>query len=184
MVIRERIGSYMRERLNIPADRIDALRNHYYVTYGTTLQGLLLHYDIDPSDYLDYVHDIPLTDYIQPDWSLREMLISIPQKSWIFTNSDYNHTRRVLAALRIEDCFEGIVDVWAISPYCKPQKEAYQLALKLTQISDTSQCIFLDDSPRNLVPAKQIGFFTILVGKNGSSSCRGSQHRIYPRSSR
>jgi pyrimidine 5'-nucleotidase len=168
MVIRERIGSFMRERLNIPADRIDALRNHYYVTYGTTLQGLLLHYDIDPSDYLDYVHDIPLTDYIQPDWSLREMLLSIPQKSWIFTNSDYNHTRRVLAALRIEDCFEGIVDVWAISPYCKPQKEAYQLALKLTQISDTSQCIFLDDSPRNLVPAKQIGIFTILVGKNGA----------------
>ena len=168
MVIRERIGRYMLERLNIPADRIDALRNHYYVTYGTTLQGLQLHYDIDPSDYLEYVHDIPLTDYIQPDWSLREMLLSIPQKSWIFTNSDNNHTRRVLAALRIEDCFEGIVDVWAISPYCKPQKEAYQLALKLAQISDTSKCIFIDDSNRKLVPAKQIGIFTILVGKNGN----------------
>jgi len=163
-VIRERIVRYMSEHMKIPGDQIDILRDHYYVTYGTTLQGLQAHYDIDPADYLHFVHDIPLTDYIQPDSVLREMILSIPHRRWIFTNSDKDHTIRVLAALGIENCFEGIVDVWSITPHCKPQKEAYQLALKLAKISDPHQCIFLDDSTRNLAPAQEMGIFTILVG--------------------
>jgi len=164
MVIRERIVRYMSERMNIPKDRIDTLRDHYYVTYGTTLQGLQAHYDIDPTDYLNFVHNISLADYIQPDSVLRDMILSIPHRRWIFTNSDTDHTLRVLAALGIEDCFEGIVDVWSIVPHCKPQKEAYQMALKLAQISDPRQCIFLDDSTRNLATAQEMGIFTILVG--------------------
>lgn len=167
-VIRERIVLYMRERMNIPEDRIDALRDHYYLTYGTTLQGLQAHYAVDPVDYHDFVHNIPLADYIQPDSALRAMLLSIPHRRWIFTNSDLAHTRRVLAALGVEDCFEGIIDVWAIAPHCKPHKEAYHMALALAQISDPRQCIFLDDSTRNLAPAHEMGIFTVLVGKNGN----------------
>jgi len=163
-VIRERIVRYMSERMKIPEDRIDTLRDHYYFTYGTTLQGLQAHYDIDPLDYLNFVHNIPLVDYIQPDPVLREMILSIPHRCWIFTNSDMDHTLRVVAALGIEDCFEDIVDVWSIAPHCKPQLEAYHMALKLAQISDPRHCIFLDDSARNLAPAHEMGIFTILVG--------------------
>ena len=167
-VIRERIVRYMDERLNIPIDRIDTLRDDYYATYGTTLQGLQAHYKIDPADYLDFVHNIPLDEFIQPDKVLRNMLSNIPHRCWIFTNSDAAHTHRVLQALGIEDCFEGIIDVWKISPYCKPQIEAYKMALIHANINDPSQCIFLDDSPRNLVPANELDIFTVLVGKNGS----------------
>ncbi|MEN8172295.1 MAG: pyrimidine 5'-nucleotidase [Chloroflexota bacterium] len=163
-VIRERIVRYMDERMHIPIEHIDKLRDDYYVTYGTTLQGLEAHYDIDPADYLNFVHNIQLSDFIQPDTALREMLLSIPHRRWIFTNSDKDHTVRVLAALGIEDCFDGIVDVWAIRPHCKPQKEAYQMALKLADIRDPQQCVFLDDSTRNLVPAQEMGIYTVLVG--------------------
>ncbi|MBE9523819.1 MAG: pyrimidine 5'-nucleotidase [Chloroflexi bacterium] len=167
-VIRERMVMYMHDRLNIPLDRIDSIRDHYYVTYGTTLQGLQAHYEFDPRDYLDYVHNIPLDDFIQPDKILRKMLLSIPHRCWIFTNSDKDHTLRVLKALEIDDCFEGIIDVWTISPYCKPQREAFKMALKHANISDPGQCIFLDDSPRNLSTAHDMGIFTILVGENGN----------------
>ena len=41
------------------------------------------------------------------------------------------------------------------------------MALKLAQISDPHQCIFLDDSTRNLAPAQEMGIFTVLVGDKG-----------------
>ena len=72
-VIRERIAIYMRDRLDIPLDRLESIRDHYYVTYGKTLQGLQAHYDFDPQDYLDFVHNIPLDDFIQPDRILRKI---------------------------------------------------------------------------------------------------------------
>ena len=70
--------------------------------------------------------------------------------------------------LGIEDCFEGMVDVYAMEPHCKPRLEAYQYALEFAEIADPQNCALLDDSTRNLAPAKKMGFFTILVGQNDS----------------
>ncbi|MEA3351506.1 MAG: pyrimidine 5'-nucleotidase [Chloroflexota bacterium] len=168
--IRERIDLYLHERMNLSFDEIPKLRHQYYIRYGTTLKGLQAHFDVDAVDYLNFVHDLPLDDYLQPDPRLREMLLSIPMRRWVFTNSDLEHTQRVLAKLNIEDCFEGIVDVWAMQPYCKPQQEAYQKALELIEDSDPQTCALLDDSEHNLAAARDLGFFTVLVGKNEAKS--------------
>ncbi len=181
-VIRHRISLYMSEHLDIPKDRIESLREEYYLSYGTTLKGLQAHYEINSAEYLDYVHDVPLQDFIQPDQKLRNMILSIPQPCWIFTNSDTAHTRRVLTALDIEDCFEGIIDILSLSPYCKPQYEAYKLALNYANIKYPNTCVFLDDSPSNLAPAREMGIFTVLVGNNGShpsaNRCIESVHEL------
>jgi pyrimidine 5'-nucleotidase len=144
------------------------MREHYYVHYGTTLRGLQIHYGVEPRDYLNYVHNLPLNRYLQPDPDLRKMLLSIPARRWIFTNSDRPHAERVLAQLGIEDCFEDIVDVYTLEQHPKPRPEAYQLALEAARVADPQTCALLDDSTRNLAPAKEIGFFTILVGHNAT----------------
>ncbi len=64
--IRMRIGLYMKERLNLPEGDIPGLRRFYFEKYGTTLRGLQIHKHIDPLDYLAYVHDLPLQDYLSP----------------------------------------------------------------------------------------------------------------------
>jgi pyrimidine 5'-nucleotidase len=166
--IRENIDRYLRKEMEFPESEIPKLREHYYVNYGTTLRGLQIHYGVEARDYLNYVHDLPLDDYLQPDPALREMLLSIPKRRWIFTNSDRPHAERVMTKLGIEDCFEGMVDVYAIEPYPKPQPEAYQLALKFAGVAEPKTCALLDDSTRNLASAKETGFFTILVGQNGA----------------
>jgi len=61
-----------------------------------------------------------------------------------------------------------LVDVYAMDPHCKPNREAYQLAMNLSETSDPTTCAMLDDSAHNLAPAKDMGFFTILVGQNGT----------------
>jgi pyrimidine 5'-nucleotidase len=98
------------------------------------------------------------------------MLLSIPRSRWIFTNSDRDHAERVLRNLGIGDCFDGMVDVYAMDPYCKPKREAYQLALQLSGATDPKYCALLDDSINNLTEAKKIGFFTVLVGQIDTDS--------------
>jgi pyrimidine 5'-nucleotidase len=167
--IRERMSLYMLERLNLPEDQIPVLRWQYYQTYGTTLRGLQIHHGVDAEDYLVFVHDLPLGEYLQPQPEIRRILLSLPQQRWIFTNADAAHARRVVAILELADCFEGIIDLRAIQFACKPEIVAYQRAMSLAGEPDPQRCILLDDAPANLLTAHRLGFWTILVGGNGCS---------------
>ncbi len=162
--IRDRINLYMLERLGIPEGIGPSLRRHYYETYGTTLRGLQIHYHIDTDDFLAYVHDLPLNAFLRSDPVLRSVLLSLPQPKWIFTNADVPHANRVLAELGLGDCFQGIIDIRATGFACKPEREAYLRALLLAGESDPLHCAFFDDASRNLAPARELGFFTVLVG--------------------
>jgi pyrimidine 5'-nucleotidase len=88
----------------------------------------------------------------------------LPQKKWIFTNADSNHALRVLNLLGLSGCFQGIIDVRALGFSCKPQMDAYNRALTLAGAVTPAKCVLLDDSPRNLYPARQLGITTVLVG--------------------
>jgi putative hydrolase of the HAD superfamily len=166
--IRQRMSQYMIERIGLPAEDVPVLRAMYYKKYGTTLRGLQRHFQVDSDDYLAYVHDLPLERYLKPATDLRSLLISLPQRRWIFTNADAGHARRVLSTLALEDCFDGIIDVRAIQFACKPEPIAYQRALELAGNPPPTQCIMLDDSPSNLDGARRMKITTVLVGKNGS----------------
>ncbi|MCU0485047.1 MAG: pyrimidine 5'-nucleotidase [Anaerolineales bacterium] len=168
--IRNRMGTYMVERLNIPAEQVDGLRRLYLESYGTTLRGLQHFYPVDTEDYLHYVHNLPLAEYIQPDARLRPILQKLPENRWIFTNADIAHAQRVLQVLNLEDCFLGIIDVRAIGFSNKPQPEAYLKAMQIAQVEDPEQCILLDDALRNLEPAGKLGFTTILVNPNPAAA--------------
>jgi putative hydrolase of the HAD superfamily len=175
LAIRDRMRHYLIERMGFSPEEVDTLRHEYFVTYGTTLRGLLINHPerIDADDYLAFVHDIPLQEYIQPDPSLRDLLLSLPQRRWIFTNSDDRHALRVLNVLGVKDCFEGIIDIRALGYACKPVEDAYHRALALVGETHPGRCILFDDSPRNLAPARALGFRTVLVGhdKPDPSAC-------------
>jgi putative hydrolase of the HAD superfamily len=162
--IRDRIVEYMHARIGIAWDEIPELRHRLLETYGSTLRGLQQFYPVDADDYLAFVHDVPLEQYLRPAPALRAMLTSIPQKRWVFTNADANHAQRVLAVLGLNDCFHGLIDLRALNFVCKPEMETYYRALSLAGESRADQAMLLDDSPRNLLPAKVIGFTTVLVG--------------------
>lgn len=165
--IRDRMGLYMHERLGFPAGEVPAIRKQYYEKYGTTLRGLQIHHKVDADDYLAFVHDLPLKDYLQPDPSLCQLILSLPQERWIFTNADADHARRVLDVLELGGCFSGIIDIRALGFACKPEVGAYQRALELAGNPAPTRCVLLDDSPSNLAPATQLGFTTVLVSANG-----------------
>jgi putative hydrolase of the HAD superfamily len=162
--IGSRIELYLRERMGIDPTLTATLQKKYYVEYGTTLRGLQHHHPINPQDYLQFVHDIPVQHYLQPDPPLRALLRSLPQRKWIFTNSDHAHATRVLTALGLTDCFDGILSLESLDYECKPHPSVYQTALRLTHTPDPRQVLYLDDSLRNLAPAHALGMYTVHVG--------------------
>jgi len=167
--IRDRMVRYMIERLNISPELVPELRKSYFETYGTTLKGLQIHYQINTDEFLAYVHDLPLHEYLKPDPELRRIILSLPQNKWIFTNADDAHARRVINQLELTDCFYGIIDIKATEFICKPELRAYQMALSLTGEDNPSKCVLIEDSPRNIRPARELGFYTILLGKENDN---------------
>jgi pyrimidine 5'-nucleotidase len=165
--IRIRMETYMHERLRLPKSEIPKLRQTYYETYGTTLRGLQHQQHIDTQDFLSYVHDVPISQFLQPNLVLKKVLDSLPQKRYIFTNSDRPHALRVLNALGLTESFDGIIDVNALAFIPKPEPTAFQKALKIAQANPEST-VFFDDSVRNLKSAAALGISTVLVGQNSS----------------
>lgn len=163
--IKERMNTYMRERMGFPEDQIAHIREKYFLQYGTTLRGLQAHHEIDTQDYLAFVHDLPLKDYLTPNPTLRSVIASLPTRNLIFTNADIHHAERVLTVLELRDLFEFIVDVNAISPYCKPMPESFQIAMKLAGETDPSKCVMIDDIHRTTRAAKEAGLFSILYNE-------------------
>jgi pyrimidine 5'-nucleotidase len=162
--IKNRMNEYMSQRMKIPVEEIPALREKYYLQYGTTLHGLRNHHNIDVQDYLAYVHDLPLDDYLTPDPVLRSIIASLPTRNLIFTNADAAHAERVLTALNLRDLFTAIVDVNAIDPYCKPMPESFAIAMETAGETDPSRCVMIDDLARTTRAAKQAGLSGILYG--------------------
>ncbi len=162
--IGSRMEQYMVEKLAIPANSVHVERSRLFHSYGTTLRGLVAEYGIDDVFFLDYVHDIPINEYLSANPRLRETISDFKQRRIIFTNASLDHANRVVKALGIEDLFEQVIDIVAIKPWCKPQAEAFSTALEIAKVYNPAECIMIDDAHRNLVTAHELGFYTIQVG--------------------
>lgn len=162
-VIDRRMNEWLMSRLDVPAKEVNDFRNKYFVRYGTTLRGLMLHHNVDPKDYLEYVHDVPVSDFLSEDVELRGVLERIKARKLIFTNSNRKHALRILGALGVQDLFEKIFDIEAMQFVPKPSREPYMKALNYLRLPP-EECLLIDDLERNLKPAKQLGMDTILIG--------------------
>ena len=169
LAIKNRMNEFMRDRMNIPTNEIPALREKYYMQYGTTLKGLEKHHQINVDDFLAYVHDLPLSNYLTPDPIQREVIASLPTRNLIFTNADSSHAERVLTQLNLRDLFPVIIDVNAVTPHCKPMPESFEIAMKLASESAPSRCVMIDDLTRTTRAAKESGMSSILFGGTAAS---------------
>jgi putative hydrolase of the HAD superfamily len=157
-----RIQAWVSRHLRLTWDEARALRWRYFQTYGTTMGGLIAEHDVDIADYLFYVHDIPVHTYVQEDVQLAAMLDAIPLRKAIYTNATSEYGWRVMGALKVADRFERVVGIEEVGLRNKPRLDAFEQALALLG-ADGRQCIMVEDSARNLQPAKALGLRTILV---------------------
>ncbi len=160
--IGRRITAYIVDRLGLDPQSAEALRATYYEKYGLTLLGLMDAQHVDPEDYLAYVHDLPLAEFLRPDPALNGMLARLPLRKAIFTNADAAHAERVLTQLGIRRHFTDIIDIQATGYRPKPQAAAYAVALERLAVT-ADECVFADDLASNLAGAHALGITTVWV---------------------
>jgi putative hydrolase of the HAD superfamily len=162
-----RIEQYLIERMGMAPEQAARLRAEYRDRYGTTLAGLLAHHATDVEDYLAYVHDVQVETLLQPDARLDRALHALPWEPVIFTNSDRNHTERVLAALGVRRHFRRIFDITSMGYRQKPNAAVYEHVLSALAVPGPA-CLFVDDSLCNLQAGKAWGMTTVWVGPDAA----------------
>ena len=163
----QRINRCLEEKMGFPREEVNPLRAKYYSQYGTTLRGLMIHYKIDPNDYLEYVHDVDLNDLLSKNEKLNRILKKIPQKKVIFTNGSKAHAENVLRKLEIIDNFTNIFDIVAMDYIAKPNPQTYRKVIEKLKV-EAVRCIYIDDIEKNIIPAKELGMKTVCVSNDGS----------------
>jgi putative hydrolase of the HAD superfamily len=162
--IGNRIDRYMIERLEMSPDEVSKKRKAFLKDFGTTLNALRRYYAVDPDEFLAFVHDIRLNLHLQYEPALDHMLESMPIKKILFTNADAQHARRVLLHLGIMHHFESIIDIHLLEFINKPNPRAYVKALDFLS-AQAEECVLVEDSLANILPAKQLGMITVVVGE-------------------
>jgi len=157
------INRYLEEVVKIPSAEVDQRRRDYWQAHGTTLNGLMLHHGVDPYHYLDFVHNVPLADYLEEDEMLIEMIAELPGEKYIFSNASNEHCQRVLDSLGLSNLFAGVYDISYFAFRPKPELVIYQELLD--DIGGKAENgIMIDDMAVNLEPAASLGMTTILYG--------------------
>lgn len=165
--IGQRIHAWLCKELDVTWEEASELRRNYLRQHGTTMGGLLSEHSIDVRHYLDFVHDIPVEQHLDPNPALVEMLQRIPLRKVVYTNATSTHGRRVLRALGAYEQFERIVGIEEVDLHNKFKRQAYERMLSLLN-APGSECVMVEDSPCNLRPAKAVGMVTILVATRHS----------------
>jgi putative hydrolase of the HAD superfamily len=160
------INRYLVERVGVDAAEVDRLRRELWSDYGTTLHGLMYRHGIDPDDYLEFVHDIELSDVLAPDPALAAMLARIPLVKVAVTNGSAAHARGVLDCLGVRDVFFRIYALERLSYVPKPYVQAYHTVL-LDLHARGSDCVLVEDRAANLRGARQVGMGTVYVADGG-----------------
>jgi putative hydrolase of the HAD superfamily len=157
-----RIQLWLCENMDLEWEEAIVLRRKYFERYGTTLGGLIEEHDIDAHDYLVYVHDIPLEEYVGPNPALDGMLAKIPLRRAVYTNATAEYAWRVLKVLGVSEHFEDVIGIEDVGLLNKPYQAAYERVLVRLDAWGP-ECIMVEDSARNLNPAKSLGMTTVLV---------------------
>lgn len=162
-LVDKKINAYMRMKLGLDFEAIETLRLKYMDEYGTTLWGLMIHHNIDPDDYLSFVHDICVENILSTNPELGRLFEQILIDKVIFTNGSCSHAKRVLNALGVIHYFSRIFDIRFMNYIAKPNILSYQRLLDALRV-DGRECLIVEDLAKNLCPAKELGMTTVLIG--------------------
>ena len=156
-----RMRQFIVERFGLSPEEARGVQKRYYHEYGTTLRGLMDHHGVNPTDFLQYVHDI---DYqvLRPRPKLGEALRALPGRKAIYTNGSERHVACVLERLGLAECFDGVFDIVAAGFVPKPERRAYETMARALGVDFAHSAMF-EDIARNLVPAHAVGMKTVLV---------------------
>ena len=159
-----KMKSFIAKNLNVSLEEAFKIQKKYFVNNGTTLRGLMLYHNIQPENFLNYVHEIDLTS-IKKNEELGDELKKYNGKKIIFTNGSDKHAKKVLKKIGLDKTIDHIFDIIKAEYIPKPDISTYQKVIKEYSL-DPDKTIMIDDLPNNLKTAKELGIKTVLIKKD------------------
>ncbi len=169
-----RMGDFIAELLGVEPVEATKLQKDYFVSHGTTLRGLMEYHHVDPSDFLNFVHNVDMSR-IPPNPRLGRAIEALPGRKYVFTNADRTYAERVLTRLQIETVFDGIFDVADADYHPKPREIAYDRFLGRFNV-DPTRAVMVEDMAKNLTPAYRRGMGTVWIPTGSEWSSSGADH--------
>ena len=156
--VSKKMTEYISKKLNINLIKAKELQTNYFHKYNTSLNGLMIHHDIPPREFLDYVHDIDLS-FLEKDKTLRYELENIKLNKYVFTNGSKEHVKNITTHLGIDDQFDGVFDIVDAEYHPKPEAITFDLMVQKFKI-DPNETLYIEDIAKNLSIGKERGTIT------------------------
>ena len=160
----KKMSSFISEKFNVDLVEAKKIQKEYFYEYGTTLSGLMKKKNVDPNEFLEFVHDIDIS-WLPEDKILKEELIKIKDKKYIFSNGSHAHIKNVTIQLGIYGLFDGAFDITDADFVPKPHIAPYRKMIKKFKL-DPKQSILIEDIAHNLEQAKKLGMKTCWLENN------------------
>ena len=159
--VSKRMTMFISERLKINTEEAKKLQTNYFYKYNTSLNGLMIHHNIPPEEFLKYVHTIDLS-FMKEDKVMRNELEKLDMEKFIFTNGSAEHAENILTHLGVYDLFgrDKVFDIKDAKYVPKPEAKTFDLMVKKFGI-EPKKTIYVEDIAKNLSIGYERGCTTV-----------------------
>ena len=156
---------YIVEFLGVDRDAADALRRQYWRRYGATLLGLVRHHGVRPSHFLQHTHRLPgLEERLRGHPHDFSALRRLPGRKLVLTNAPRSYAERVLSALGIESCFDGVLSIEDMRMFGqlrpKPDVRMFRRLVASLRVQ-AARCVLVEDTLEHQKAACRVGLRTV-----------------------
>ena len=159
--VSQRMTMFISERLKIDMAEAKKLQTDYFYEYNTSLNGLMIHHDIPPEEFLKFVHTIDLS-FMKEDKIMRSELEKLDMEKFIFTNGSAEHAKNILTHLGVYDLFgrDKVFDIKDAGYVPKPEAKTFDLMVKKFGLNP-KETIYIEDIAKNLSIGYERGCATV-----------------------
>jgi len=159
--VSQRMTMFISERLKIDMAEAKKLQTDYFYKYNTSLNGLMIHHDIPPEEFLKFVHTIDLS-FMKEDKIMRSELEKLDMEKFIFTNGSAEHAKNILTHLGVYDLFgrDKVFDIKDAGYVPKPEAKTFDLMVKKFGLNP-KETIYIEDIAKNLSIGYERGCATV-----------------------
>jgi putative hydrolase of the HAD superfamily len=159
----DQINAFLRRRFNVDEAGANTMRERFWRTYGTTLNGLMRHHGVHPREFLAETHVFPeLADMVVHENALRHALGRLGGTKLIFSNAPRQYVWQVLRALDLDQYFDGVYAIEDARYRGKPALHGFHYLLRKHNL-DPHRCAMVDDMLENLRTAHRLGMSTVWI---------------------
>jgi len=159
--IHARMTHFIADRLDLTLEAALTVQKHYFREHGTTLRGLMTVDQVDPDEFLAFVHEVDLA-CVPQNAVLVAALAALPGRKIVHTNGSLRHAERLLNHLGIAASFCGIIDIAVAGYEPKPGLAGYHALLERHRVNPAA-ALMVEDMAKNLAPAAALGMTTAWV---------------------